>query len=147
LISQIDLLRLQVSAAQTAWKEAKEQASQAKRRRKLAKLLAKRAKKDAKTAKVRLDELRDLLARAQASATTSQRPAATGKPSADQHKRATLKKRPEAARSVRKSSGTARKPAVHPPFVPLTATTEGMLSNPIAAPAPENIPGEIRAVS
>src|SRR6476620_9705703 len=65
-VTQIEMLSRRVAAATTTWKQAKEQASQAKRRRKLARLLAKRAKKDAKTAKLRLDELREALAGAQA---------------------------------------------------------------------------------
>jgi hypothetical protein len=109
LVSQIELLRMRVAAAQTTWKQAKEQASHAKRRRKLAKLIAKRAKKDAKTAKVHLGEARQALALAQAQMARPRRPATvradriSNPPPGPQKTRARKK-------SMRKTPGVARIP-------------------------------------
>lgn len=139
LISHIDLLRMRLSAAAKAWKEAKDQASQAKRRRKLAKLMARRAKKDAKTAKANLDELREALQQAQRSATMatarpSSRKLSTGRPA-----RTISKKKSGPGRATRKSSPAKRKPGAHLPPIPLPAIaeTETILSEPVGASVPE----------
>ena len=78
-ISRADFLRMQVVAAETVWKEAKEHFSHAKRRRKLAKLLAKRAKTDVKRAKVQLAKLREALTWAEAHESSAKKPAARRK--------------------------------------------------------------------
>jgi chromosome segregation ATPase len=66
LTGTIQTARLQVAAAETRWKEAKEQARLAKRRRKEVKLIARRAKKLAKQAKADLAQARKALAEAEA---------------------------------------------------------------------------------
>ncbi|HEY0551985.1 MAG TPA: hypothetical protein VGF13_20450 [Verrucomicrobiae bacterium] len=136
LISQVDLLRIRVTAAASAWKRAKEQASQAKRRRKLAKLLAKRAKKDARTAKNNLDELREALAAAQ---TRAENPWRTAAPrfSQTKPKRAASKTKPR-HRAIRESTALA----------PAEGTDEKQLNN-SGGPAspPETISGELPATT
>jgi hypothetical protein len=140
LISHIDLLRMRLSAAAKAWKEAKEQASQAKRRRKLAKLMARRAKKDAKTAKANMDELREALLQARRSAAIATARPSSRKLSTGRQALPTSKRKPGPGRATRKSSPAKRKPGAHFPPIPLPAAiaeTETILSDPVGASVPE----------
>jgi hypothetical protein len=102
-MSQVDLLRIRVGAAESNWKEARERAGQAKRRKKLAKLMAKRAQKDAKRAKVRLAETREALAHAEAVAITIRRraPRAKIRPAPLKRRRSAV---PRIAKAARASS-------------------------------------------
>jgi len=99
-MGQIELLRMRVAAAELTWKQAKEHANQAKRRRKLARLLAKRARKDARRAKENLDEIRTVLAEAEAKAATAgHRPA----------RRKTVRSKPVAATAKKRVSPIRRR--------------------------------------
>ena len=64
-VSRVEFLRMQLAAAESNFKQAKEHFSRAKRRRKLAKLLARRAKTDLKQAKAQLANTREALATAE----------------------------------------------------------------------------------
>ena len=143
LISQIELLRMRVSAAEATWKEAKEQASHAKRRRKLARLLAKRAKKDAKTAKANLDELREALARAEAQSAPKHRRVMSRKiGKAKSRSPFAKKKRPSSRHRIRNSSRATRRPGPTelpvPPAEINPAQADGAATPP--APAPGEFP-------
>ena len=129
LVSQIELLRMRVAAAATAWKQAKEHASQAKRRRKLAKLLAKRARKDARTARANLDELRATLTEAQTRAADPWQ-AAVRHLNKSKRTRATSKRRPATRRAVVRKT-LVRDASSQPPPAAMTETAENMINNPI----------------
>jgi chromosome segregation ATPase len=141
LISQIELLRMRVAAAEAAWKETKEQASQAKRRRKLARLMARRAKKDAKSAKSNLDEMREALARAEAQSALARRRAVSRKirkaktPGAHSKKQAS-----STPRRVRKSPRAARSPSVREPTVAPAESIPGPVDGAASPPPAEEIP-------
>jgi hypothetical protein len=66
LVSEVQLFRVRVAAAESQVKVLREQARQAKRRRKEAKRLAQRARKEFKRAKAALAELKEGLASAEA---------------------------------------------------------------------------------
>ncbi len=144
LISQMQLLRMRVSAAEATWKEAKEQASHAKRRRKLARLLAKRAKKDAKTAKANLDELREALARAEAQSVPKRQRVAARKISKAKSTRSPSKKqRPSPRRRIRKSPGAALTPSLPEPGVAPAEINPSETD--VATAQPPSAPGEFPA--
>lgn len=120
-MSQIQLLRMRVAAAESLWKEVKEQVGQAKRRRKLAKLFAKRAKKNKKRAGANLEQARKALAEAETQLATISRRPAPRKVSKSKNARALSKKRPTRKRSVRKLPLAADQAASRDPSAALHA--------------------------
>ena len=142
--NHVELLRMRMTVAENAWKQAKEHAALAKRRRKLAKLLARRAKKEARLAKENLDELREAIGKAQTRAATARKAAAPRSPR-PKSAPANAKKRPTNRASVRKKPSPKDDLSKSPSPI-LSGKPESASNNPAAPVSPaDSEAGEIHA--
>jgi len=139
VISRVKFLRMQVVAAESIWKEAKQHFSRAKRRRKLAKLLARRARTDVKQAKEQFAKLREALARAEANDHTETRRLVRRKT----RKVRTAPKAPAAKKKISKGVRLVRTPKIAKP-PPVTVLADAVIreANELVSQGSPPVPGQ-----